>query len=122
MLGALGVLAFSMSLPATRVAVLGGLDPLFIGAGRAAVAGGLAALVLCAGRQGWPPRRLVGRLLAVVLGVVIGFPFLTTVALAWVPATHAVVLTGLLPAATACNGSCAVDQVPWSKIRTSPAP
>ncbi len=99
--GALGVLAFSMSLPATRVAVLGGLDPLFIGAGRAAVAGCLAVLVLCASWQGWPPRRLMGRLLAVVLGVVIGFPFLTTLALVRVPAAHGVVLTGLLPAATA---------------------
>lgn len=99
--GALGVLAFSVSLPATRVAVLGGLDPLFVGAGRAALAGCLALLALRLGGQGRPPRRMIGRLLMVVLGVVIGFPFLTTLALARVPAVHGVVLTGLLPAATA---------------------
>lgn len=99
--GALGVLAFSVSLPATRVAVLGGLDPLFVGAGRAVVAGALALLALRLGGQGLPSRRMLRPLLLVVAGVVIGFPFLTTLALARVEAVHGSVLTGLLPAATA---------------------
>ena len=52
-----------MSLPATRVAVLGGLDPLFVAAGRAAVAGVLALLALRLGGQGWPPWRMLRPLL-----------------------------------------------------------
>ena len=99
--GALGVLAFSVSLPATRVAVLGGLDPVFIAAGRAVVAGMLALVALRLGGQGWPPRRMLRPLLLVVAGVVVGFPLLTTLALARVEAVHGSVLTGLLPAATA---------------------
>ncbi len=99
--GALGVLAFSLSLPATRLAVAGGLDPWFVGMGRAVVAGLLALATLRATGAGWPPRALLPRLAVVALGVVLGFPLLTALALARVPAAHGVILTGLLPAATA---------------------
>src|SRR5829696_5979859 len=44
-LGALGILGFSFSLPATRLAV-DGLDPWLIAFGRAAVAAALAAVYL----------------------------------------------------------------------------
>ncbi len=43
--GLLGVLAFSFTVPLTRVAVAD-LDPLFVGAGRAVVAGALAIVML----------------------------------------------------------------------------
>ncbi len=99
--GALGILAFSVSLPATRLAVVGGLDPWFIGMGRAVVAGMLAAATLAASGTLWPPRALLGRLALVALGVVLGFPLLTAIALAHVPAAHGVVVVGLLPGATA---------------------
>ncbi len=99
--GALGVLAFSVSLPATRLAVVGGLDPWFIGMGRAVVAGMLAAATLAAAGALRPPRALLGRLVVVALGVVVGFPVLSALALTHVPAAHSVVVVGLLPAATA---------------------
>jgi hypothetical protein len=51
--GLLGVLAFSFTLPLTRVAV-SQLDPLFVGAGRAVVAGLLAVVVLVVFRQRLP--------------------------------------------------------------------
>jgi hypothetical protein len=51
-LGFLGVLAFSFTLPATRVAV-GELDPTFVGIGREAVAAVPAALILLATRARW---------------------------------------------------------------------
>ena len=103
-LGALGVLIFSASLPATRLAVLGGLDPAFIGVGRAAVAGLLAAVVLGVRGEMRVPRGTWPSLLLVSAGVVFGFPLLISLALARVPAVHASVLTGLLPAATAVMG------------------
>lgn len=99
--GGLGILAFSVSLPATRLAVVGGLDPWFIGMGRAVVAGILATMTLAASGAVWPPRALLGRLVLVALGVVVGFPVLTAIALKHVPAAHSVVVVGLLPAATA---------------------
>lgn len=98
--GFLGVLAFSFTLPLTRIA-LDGLSPLFIGAGRAVVAALLAATVLTVTRQALPRGRQWLRLLVVAGGVVAGFPLLTSYALTEVPAAHGAVVIALLPAATA---------------------
>ncbi|MGA1835967.1 DMT family transporter [Herbiconiux sp. 11R-BC] len=98
--GFLGVLAFSFTLPFTRIAV-STLDPLFVGAGRALVAALLATAVLLVTRTRLPARRLWPRILVVAAGVVVGFPFLTSFALQTAPASHGAVVIGLLPAATA---------------------
>ncbi len=100
LLGALAVTAFSLSLPATRAAVteLGGT---VVGLGRAVVAAGLAAALLAARRERLPERRHWPRLALVALGVVVGFPLLSAIALRDMPATHGAVLVGLLPGATA---------------------
>ncbi|WP_101847649.1 DMT family transporter [Zhihengliuella sp. ISTPL4] len=99
--GLLGVVAFSFTLPFTRIALSGGLSPLFIGSARAVVAAALAAVVLLATRQR-PPSPVQGARLAVVaLGVVAGFPLLTSFAMTTTPASHGAVVIGLLPAATA---------------------
>ena len=98
--GALGVLAFSFTLPATRLAV-GELDPLFVSLGRAALAGVLALLYLGVARARRPEGREWRGILLVAIGVVFGWPTLTTIALTSVPASHAAVVNGLLPVATA---------------------
>lgn len=98
--GLLGVLAFSFTVPVTRVAVAG-LDPLFIGAGRAVLAAALAGAALAATRQPLPRGRQWIRLVVIAAGVVAGFPLLTTYALVEVPAAHGAVVIALLPAATA---------------------
>lgn len=104
--GLLGIVAFSFTLPFTRVAV-GGLSPLFIGSGRAVVAAALAVLALSIARRRRPgtvpvpTSRQWARLAIVAAGVVVGFPLLTSFALTSVPAGHAVIVIGLLPAATA---------------------
>jgi drug/metabolite transporter (DMT)-like permease len=100
LLGLLGVLGFSFTLPATRVAV-GELDPVFIGLGRAAVAAVPAAVVLAIWRERLPDRRTLARLGVVALGVVFGFPLLSALALEELTAAHSAVIVGLLPAATA---------------------
>src|SRR5262245_37568108 len=74
--GLLGVLSFSLTLPATRVAVAY-LDPTVVGLGRALVAAVLAAVLLAATRQRWPTRAEVGGLAIVIAGVIFGFPFLS---------------------------------------------
>ena len=98
--GLLGVLAFSFTLPLTRVAV-SQLDPLFVGAGRAVLAGLLAIGVLAVLRQRVPHGVQWLRLAVVGAGVIAGFPILTSFALQSVPAAHGAVVIGLLPAATA---------------------
>jgi len=99
-LGALGVLGFSFSLPATRLAVAD-LDPWFVAFGRAVVAGALAAAALAAIRAPRPTRDQVRRLGLVALGVVLGFPALTSLALVTQTSSHGAVVIGFLPAATA---------------------
>lgn len=94
------MLAFSFTIPFTRVAV-DGLSPLFIGAGRAVVAAALAALCLLLTRQRLPQARHWWRLAVVAGGVVVGFPLLTSFALSTVPAAHGAVVIALLPATTA---------------------
>lgn len=98
--GLLGVLAFSFTVPFTRVAVEG-MSPLFIGAGRAVVAALLAALALGITRQRLPRASQWVRLAVVAGGVVAGFPLLTTFALTSTSASHGAVVIALLPAATA---------------------
>lgn len=101
--GLVGVLIFSGSLPATRLAV-GGLSPLFLTSARAVIAAsiGMACLVLL--RQVRPSRRDLGSLGIVALGVVVGFPMLTALALEHITAAHSIVFVGLLPLSTAVFG------------------
>lgn len=101
--GFVGVLIFSGSLPATRVAVAD-FDPTFLTSARAAIAGllGLAMLVLF--RQKRPERSDFLSLVIVALGVVVGFPLLTALALKHVTSAHSIIFVGLLPLATAIFG------------------
>jgi drug/metabolite transporter (DMT)-like permease len=100
LLGGLGVLSFSMTLPATRAAVAD-LDGTVVGLGRALIAAALAALTLIWRRQPWPARHHLPGLALAAAGVVIGFPLLSAWAVERVEAAHAAVLTGLLPLGTA---------------------
>jgi drug/metabolite transporter (DMT)-like permease len=110
-LGLLGVVAFSGTLPATRLAVAH-LDPVFVGLGRALVAALLAAIVLALSRTAWPPRSLWPRFAVVAAGVVVGWPVLSAFAMQQVPAAHGAVVSGLLPLATALAGALIAHERP----------
>lgn len=101
--GFIGVVIFSGSLPATRMAVLQ-FDPLFLTVARAAIAGLLALVLLLAFREKRPARADLVPLAIVALGVVVGFPLLTALALQHVTSAHSTVFIGLLPLATAVFG------------------
>lgn len=101
--GLAGVIIFSGSLPATRVAV-GGFSPLFLTSARAAIAALLGAALLLLLRQPLPERRDLAPLAIVAGGVVIGFPLLTALALQHITSAHSIVFVGLLPLATATFG------------------
>jgi drug/metabolite transporter (DMT)-like permease len=115
LLGLAGVVAFSGTLPATRVAVTA-LDPVFVGLGRALVAAILAAIVLAATHSPVPPRALWPRLGVVALGVVAGWPVLSAFAMRHVPAAHGAVVAGLLPLATALAGAWLAHERPRRKF------
>ena len=101
--GLIGVIIFSGSLPATRVAV-GGFSPLFLTSARAVIAALLGAALLLGLRQKRPTRRDLVPLAIVALGVVIGFPLLTAQALRHITSAHSIVFIGLLPLTTAIFG------------------
>ncbi len=103
-LGLVGVIAFAITLPATRVAVRA-LDPVFVGLGRAVGAALLAAAYLLLSRQRLPTREEAKGLLVVAAGVVVGFPLLTALAMRHVDASHGGVVLGILPLATAAAGA-----------------
>lgn len=101
--GLIGVVIFSGSLPATRVAVMQ-FDPVFLTVARAAIAGVLALCLLLALKEKRPASRDLASLIVVALGVVVGFPLLTALALQHVTSAHSIVFVGLLPLATAAFG------------------
>ncbi len=101
--GFIGVLIFSGSLPATRMAVAD-LPPLFLTMARATIAGVLALCVLLAYKEKRPAGKQLLSLAIVAIGVVVGFPLLTALALQYVTSAHSIVFVGLLPLATAVFG------------------
>lgn len=98
--GLVGVVIFSGSLPATRLAVME-FDAVFLTGARAVLAALLAAGLLLAGRQRQPARQDLIPLLLVALGCVVAFPLLTGLALQRITSAHAMVFIGALPLATA---------------------
>ena len=101
--GFIGVVIFSGSLPATRLAVMQ-FDPVFLTVARAAIAGILALALLLVFQQKRPQRSDLVSLSIVAGGVVLGFPLLTALALQHVTSAHSIVFIGLLPLATAIFG------------------
>lgn len=101
LLGSLGMLAFSGTLPATRVAVPA-FGPTIITFGRIEVAAVLGVLTLLAmGRWHLPDWRHWWGILWMGLGLAVGYPFFVALALQHVPAAHGAVVIGLAPAVTA---------------------
>jgi len=99
-LGLAGVIAFSLTLPMTRTAV-GQLDPWLVAFARMSIAGAIAAAWLAAWRAPLPERSDLGILAASSLGIVIGFPLLSSLAMDRIAASHGAVINGALPFATA---------------------
>lgn len=101
--GFIGMLIFSGSLPATRVAVLE-FDPVFVTVARASIAGLLALCALLIFKEKRPAQTQLFPLAIVSLGVVVGFPLLSALALQYITSAHSIVFLGLLPLATAAFG------------------
>ena len=98
--GFIGVAIFAGSLPATRASVAD-FDPIFLTGARAVIAALLGLALLRGLRQPRPTAADLPALSLVTLGVVVGFPLLTALALQHVSSAHAIVFIGLLPLSTA---------------------
>ena len=115
-LGLLGVAIFALTLPFTRLAVGTAEAPLmsglFVAMGRAVAAAALSAAWLLWTRAPWPRRQDWAPLALTAMGVVLGFPLLTSIAMRHVEAVHASVIVGVLPLATAAVGALLHRQRP----------
>ncbi|KWW37431.1 drug/metabolite transporter (DMT)-like permease [Cupriavidus metallidurans] len=104
LLGFIGVAIFSQTLPFTRMAVAE-LDATFVALGRAVIAAALALALLAMRGALASGRRPRGgqwlRLAVTALGVVVGFPVFSSLAMREVPSGHGAIVIGLLPLATA---------------------
>jgi len=113
-LGLLGVFIFALTLPMTRLAT-GTVDapqmsPWFVTWARAALAGGLSAIYLLTVRAPWPVAAQRGALYLSLAGNVVGYPLLLGWALRHVTASHAAVITSLMPLATAAAAAWLMHQ------------
>jgi drug/metabolite transporter (DMT)-like permease len=108
-LGFLGVAIFSATLPVTKLAVGTDASPLmsgqFVAFARAAIAGTLSLLWLLWVKPSSPKGHDWLLLAVTACGVVFGFPLLTSHAMRYVDGTHASVVLGLMPLATALCGA-----------------
>jgi len=111
LLGLVAVTLFSLTLPATRMA-LESFHPLFIGTGRALLAAVLASVYLYTGKHRLPTRHEFKYLLLVVMGVCLGFPIFTALAMGQVDASHGGVMLGIMPLTTAAVGALLFKERP----------
>lgn len=109
--GLLGVVGFSLTLPATKVAI-GAFDPVLLTLGRGLLASVIAALALAFYRPPLPSRSEWRSLALVAGGVILGFPLLLAWSLGSLPASHGAVVLGLLPLATAAVGALRAGERP----------
>lgn len=109
--GFIGVTIFAGSLPATRVAVAD-FNPTFLTCARATIAAVLGLALLIVLRQPRPKLADVPALAVTALGVVVGFPLLTALALQHVTSAHSIVFLGLLPLCTAIFAVLRADERP----------
>ena len=98
--GFIGVLIFSGSLPATRLAIQD-FNPVFLTMARAVIAGLLALALLLVFKEKRPGKAQLFSLGLVAAGVVIGFPLLSALALQYVTSAHSIIFNGMLPLTTA---------------------
>ena len=113
--GLIGMTSFSLTLPATRVAVLH-LHPMVVGLGRPVIAACLAALLLAFTRTAFPPRQYWKNFALVVIGVVFGVPLTFAWGMYTLPASHGAITLALLPLATALVATIRAGERPSKRF------
>lgn len=100
LIGFIGIVCFSLTLPATRIAV-----PYFgetiVGLGRTVIAAIIVSFIFIIKKESLPNKKQLKSLGIVAAGAVLAFPLLTTFAMKSLPVSHGAVELALLPLATA---------------------
>jgi len=96
LLGLVGVIIFSLTLPMTHI-VVQEFHPLLNGLGRALAAAVPAAALLAWRRERLPTRAQIKGLAVTALGVIVAFPVFSAWAMKTVPASHGALVNGLQP-------------------------
>ncbi|MBT2655848.1 DMT family transporter [Bacillus sp. ISL-18] len=100
LIGFIGIVCFSLTLPATRIAV-----PYFgetiVGLGRTVIAAIIVCFIFIIKKESLPNKKQLKSLGIVAAGAVLAFPLLTTFAMKSLPVSHGAVELALLPLATA---------------------
>ncbi|WP_249599101.1 DMT family transporter [Peribacillus frigoritolerans] len=117
-LGLVGVICFSLTLPATSIAVEY-FGTTVVGLGRTVVAAILVGVVLIVRKEKLPSPSQFKSLLIVAVGAVLGFPLLTSWAMESLPVSHGAVEVALLPLATAGFAMFRAGEIPSIKFWVS---
>lgn len=100
LLGFIGIVCFSLTLPATRIAV-----PYFgetiVGLGRTVIAALIVCVIFIVKKESLPTKNQFVSIVIVAIGAVLAFPLLSTFAMKSLPVSHGAVELALLPLATA---------------------
>lgn len=115
LLGLVGVICFSLTLPATSVAVAY-FGTTVVGLGRTVVAAILVAVILIVRKEKLPSPRQFKSILIVAVGAVLGFPLLTSWAMESLPVSHGAVELALLPLATVGFAMLRAGEIPSLKF------
>lgn len=115
LLGFVGVICFSLTLPATSIAVEY-FGTTIVGLGRTVVAALLVAVVLIVRKEKLPSLDHFKSLLIVAVGAVLGFPLLTSWAMEFLPVSHGAVELALLPLATVGFAMLRAGEIPSRKF------
>lgn len=115
LLGLVGVICFSLTLPATSIAVEY-FGTTIVGLGRTVVAAVLIAIIFIVRKEKLPSLRQFKSLIIVAVGAVLGFPLLTSWAMESLPVSHGAVELALLPLATAGFAMLRAGEIPSHKF------
>lgn len=115
-LGAIGITIFAFTLPMTKLATGSvanpELSPWFVSFGRAAFAGLLSVIYLYFTHAPRPQKGDASLLALAALGNGLGWPIFLALGLQYVESTHAAVMTGILPLATAALAAVVFGRKP----------
>jgi drug/metabolite transporter (DMT)-like permease len=103
LIGLVGVCIFALTLPASKLAVEV-FNPAFVSFGRAFIAGlaGLGYILIT--KAPIPPWKIVRRMFLIIIGIVICFPYLMTLAMANGSSSHGGIILGFMPLLTTVFG------------------
>ncbi|MFC7391735.1 DMT family transporter [Scopulibacillus cellulosilyticus] len=115
LLGLVGVICFSLTLPSTSIAVEY-FGTAVVGLGRTVVAAILVAVIFIVRKEKLPSPHQFKSLFIVAVGAVLGFPLLTSWAMESLPVSHGAVELALLPLATAGFAMFKAGEIPSFKF------